>query len=77
MIRILLKELVARKEFADKRKIRLDDLSLATGISKNTLSRMQSAQGYNTKTENLDKLCAYFDCRIEDLLEYIPEKIQE
>ncbi|MAZ03245.1 MAG: transcriptional regulator [Sneathiella sp.] len=77
MMRILLKELVARKEFADKRKIRLDDLSLATGISKNTLSRMQSAQGYNTKTENLDKLCAYFDCRIEDLLEYIPEKVQK
>jgi putative transcriptional regulator len=77
MIRILLKELVARKEFADKRKIRLDDLSSATGISKNTLSRMQSAQGYNTKIENLDKLCAYFDCRIEDLLEYIPEKVQE
>ena len=77
MIRILLKELVARKEFADKRKIRLDDLSSATGISKNTLSRMQSPQGYNTKTENLDKLCAYFDCRIEDLLEYIPEKVQK
>jgi len=74
MIRILLKELISQKEFAEKRRIRLDELSEATGISKNTLSRMQSVHGYNTKTENLDRLCAYFDCKIEDLLEYVPEQ---
>ncbi|MGM0695064.1 MAG: helix-turn-helix domain-containing protein, partial [Pseudomonadota bacterium] len=32
---------------------------------------------YNTSTENLGRLCAYFDCRVEELVEYVPEKAPE
>ncbi|NRB37122.1 MAG: helix-turn-helix transcriptional regulator [Pseudomonadales bacterium] len=38
-----------------------------------TLSKMINQQGYNTGTENLDRLCKYFDCAIEELAEYIAE----
>ncbi|WP_082885655.1 MULTISPECIES: helix-turn-helix domain-containing protein [Methylomonas] len=27
------------------------------------------------RTDNLDKLCAYFHCRIEDLVEYVSEDL--
>ena len=73
MIRILLRELVAKKEIAEKRKIKLDEIAEATGISKTTLSKMQSVHDYNAKTENLNRLCVYFNCKIQELLQYIPD----
>jgi putative transcriptional regulator len=36
-----------------------------------TLSKILNQRGYSTGTEILDKLCTYFDCRIEDLVEYV------
>ncbi|RME58809.1 transcriptional regulator, partial [Candidatus Parcubacteria bacterium] len=30
--------------------------------------------GYNTTTDNLDKLCNYFKCPIEKLVEHIPDE---
>lgn len=74
MIRILLRERIADKEFKEDRKIKLDELVAATGISKNTLSRMQSVRGYNVTTDNLNKLCAYFNCEISELLKYVPDE---
>ena len=38
-----------------------------------TLSKMVNQRGYGTLTDHLDRLCAYFDCRIEQLAEYIPD----
>ena len=36
-----------------------------------TSSRNQ--RGYNTTTDNVNKLCAFFDCRTEELAEDIPD----
>ena len=48
--------------------------SEAAGIHRMTLSKMINQRGYNTGTENLDRLCAFFDCQIEDLVERVQEK---
>lgn len=74
MIRFLLKERIAEKEFQEKRRITLDEVARDTGISRNTLSRVANSFGYNTTTEVLDKLCAYFNCAIADLVEYIADE---
>ncbi|WP_417452065.1 helix-turn-helix domain-containing protein [Kordiimonas sp.] len=74
MIRFFLRERISEKEFAEKRKITLDEVAAATGISKNTLSRIQSTFGYNTTTDNLNKLCAYLGCSLAELVEYIPDQ---
>jgi putative transcriptional regulator len=37
-----------------------------------TLSKMINHKGYSTVTDNLDKLCAYFDCELVELAEYLP-----
>lgn len=73
MIRFRLQELLAEKQFREGRRITLVELSAATGINRVTLSRMVNQRGYSTVTENLDRLCAFFGCRIEELAEYIPD----
>lgn len=74
MIRFLLKERVAEKEFQEKRRITLDEVATETGISRNTLSRVANTFGYNTTTEVLDKLCSYFKCEISAIAEHIDAK---
>lgn len=64
-------------------RIKLDDLLQEKGLSKNKLShraemqRTQINQYCNNSITRLDtavlaRLCAALDCRIEDLLEFIP-----
>lgn len=73
MIRFHLKALMADKEFAEKRRITVSEISEATGINRMTISKLINHPGHSTVTDNLDKLCAYFDCKIEDLVTYIPD----
>ncbi len=64
-------------------RIRLDELIKEKGISKNKLShraemqRTQINQYCSNKVTRLDtavlaRICSTLDCRIEDLLEFIP-----
>ncbi len=71
MIRFRIQELLAEKHFKEGRRITLLELSQATGINRVTLSKMVNQRGYSTVTDNLDKLCHYFDCKIDQLAEYV------
>ncbi len=73
MIRYRIQELLAEKQFKEGRRVTLIELAEATGISRVTLSKMVNQRGYGTLTDHLDKLCAFFECRIEQLAEYIPD----
>lgn len=72
MIRFRLKELLAEKGFQENRRVTLDEVSQATGIHRTTLSKIANQRGYNTGTENVDRLCEYFGCKVEDVIEYVP-----
>ena len=74
MLRLKIKERIAEMEFQTGRRITLGEVAKATGINRMTLSKMVNQRGYNTQSENLDRLCRYFDCRIEDLVEYVPDE---
>ncbi len=76
MIRFLLKERIADKEFNEKRKVTLDEVSKATGISRNTISRIVNTYGYNSSTDALDKLCNYFQCDLSGIAEHIKDEEQ-
>ncbi|GAB6039632.1 helix-turn-helix domain-containing protein [Endothiovibrio diazotrophicus] len=77
MIRFKIREILARKEFAEGRRITIGEVADATGIHRMTLSKMINHRGYNTGTDNLDRLCAYFECEVGELIEYVPmEEIQ-
>lgn len=71
MLRFKLKERIAEIEFKERRRLALGDIADATGIGRATLTRMN--RGVPVRTDTLDRLCGFFDCRIEDLVEYFPD----
>ncbi len=73
MIRVKFKELLAEKEFNERRVISISEVAQETGLNRMTLSRIANHPGTNTGTENINKLCAYFNCEISQLLEYIKD----
>ncbi len=73
MIRYRLKELIAEKEFRERRQITLGEIAEATGIHRTTLSKIANAPSYNTVTDNVDKLCGYFDCDVASLMERVQD----
>jgi putative transcriptional regulator len=74
MLRFKLKELIAKREFEERRRLLLQEIAEETGITRNTLSKVLHQHGVSMRTDNLDRLCAYFACKIEDLVEYVPEE---
>jgi len=52
MIRVLLKQRLDEKAFNERRRITLNEVSEATGISRPTLTRIANVPGYNTNTDN-------------------------
>jgi DNA-binding Xre family transcriptional regulator len=72
MLRFRLKELLAEKEFREGRVITMVEVADATGIHRMTLSKLSNHRGYNATADVLDRLCSYFGCRIEQLVEHIP-----
>jgi putative transcriptional regulator len=73
MIYLQITELIKAKKLEWNRKITLSEIADATGISRMTLFRMMKNQGYNTVTDHLDKLCAFFECELYELVKYVPD----
>jgi len=73
VIRILFRQQLDNKEFAEKRKITMKEVSEKTGISSATLNRIANVPGYRTNTETIDALCAYFRCQPGDILNWLPD----
>lgn len=74
VIRFRLKEAIAEKAFRERRHITISEVAEQTGLNRSTLSKVSSVPGYNCTTEVIDKLCAYFECNVSDLMEYIKEQ---
>lgn len=73
MLRFKLSERISDKEFKERRRITALEISDATGINRMTLSKLMNKHGANVQTDNLDRLCTYFGCRIEDLVEHVAD----
>jgi putative transcriptional regulator len=72
VIRFRLKERIADRSFKTGRKVTLDEVAAGTGIHRATLSKIGTKKGYNASTDVLDRLCTFFACRIEELVEHVP-----
>ena len=73
MIRYRIQELIAEKHFREGKRVTMLELANATGISRVTLSKMVNQRGYGTLTDHLDRLCQFFNCKLSELAEYVPE----
>ena len=67
MIIIKLHELMWQK------KVKGIDLAKATNISEATISKLVRGENIDVKTSTINKLCNYFNCRLDDLVEYKPD----
>lgn len=77
MLRFKLKERIAELEFRERRRVQLQEIAAATGLNRMTLSKLANHHGANVQTDVLDKLCTFFGCRIEDLVEHVPDRPAE
>lgn len=71
MIRYRLRELMAEAHFKSGQRMTFDEIANETGIHRTTLSKIANHRSYNTTTDNIDKLCRFFDCQVSDLMEYV------
>lgn len=76
VLRFKVKELIADKEFNEERKVTIAEVAEACGMNRMTLTKICNQKGYSTVTDNLDKLCDYFDCKIEDLVLRVPNDVE-
>ena len=75
MIRFKLAEMMEKKQFTDGRRITVTEVATATGLNRMTLSKLLNHTGYGTGTDTIDKLCAFFGCRVEDLMEHLEDEV--
>lgn len=73
MLRFKLKERIADMEFRERRRVQLQEISTATGLNRMTLSKLINHHGANVQTDVLDKLCTFFGCAIEQLVEHVSD----
>lgn len=71
MIRFKLKQQIADLEFREQRRVSLQEVADATNINRATLSKLLNQHGAVVRTDVLDKLCDYFNCRLEELAEHV------
>lgn len=74
MIYIQIEALIKQKKQEWGRRITLVEVAKATGISRITLHRIIRNEGYSTLTDHLDKLCAFFECELHELVRYVPDQ---
>lgn len=73
MLRFKLRERIADLEFKERRRVTIQEVAAATGLSRMTLSKLINEHGANVQTDALDQLCRYFGCRLEELVEYVAD----
>lgn len=54
-------------------KVNMQDIHEATGINRNTISNLYHDELKRVDYSTLDRLCEYFDCQVNDILEYYRE----
>ena len=67
MIRVNLDVIMAKRHMSS------GELSDRLGITPANLSILKNNKGKAVRFSSLDALCKILDCRVEDILEYIPE----
>jgi len=53
-------------------KVKGYELAEATNLSKATISKLMKGENIDVKLSTIDKLCTFFKCDINDIIEYKP-----
>lgn len=74
MLRFKLRERIADLEFKQRRRITLQEIAEESGVSRMTLSKMINQHGAVVRSDVIDALCKYFQCEVQDLVQYVDNK---
>jgi len=74
MIQFCLKELIARKERMERRRITYAIITEHTRISPSTLSRMANNSSEMIGISVIDRLCTFFACDPGELMVHVDEE---
>lgn len=69
MIRIYLSRLLGERRMTQKR------LSELTGIRRNTINEWYHEITVSLKLEHIDRICEVLGCSVDELIEYVPNKM--
>jgi len=69
-----LKVLIARKSQDEGRRVTYRQISEATGISTNSITKIATNQFEMIGRSTMERLCAYFQVGLGELLEYVPDE---
>ncbi|GAA6323605.1 helix-turn-helix transcriptional regulator [Fusobacterium ulcerans] len=67
MIKNHLSKLMGAKRYS------IVDVSKLTGMSTSTISNLYNEKVKRLDFDTLEKLCKLFNCKVQDLIEYIPD----
>ena len=56
-----------------ERLLKISTVAQATGISRTTLTNLYYRRSFQISLDTLDKLCAFLDCSVGDIIEYRPD----
>lgn len=73
MICYKIRELISQHPLHNGRKVTLSYLADHVGIQSSAMSKIANNTGYNTSVSTIEALCKFFNCRVEDVMEYKPD----
>ena len=56
-----------------EKKLRVADVARAIDVHRNAITLLYDETATRVDLDTLNKLCAYLDCKIEDIFEFIPD----
>jgi len=59
------------------KKLKISDLERATGLHRNSITLLYKETATRIDLNTIDKLCEFFECKVSDLFEYIPDDEEE
>ena len=57
-----------------ERKVRVADVARDTGLHRNTVTLLYKETATQVDLDTIDRLCAYFDCGVGALFEFVPDR---
>lgn len=57
-----------------ERRYTIVDVAKKTGMSTSTISNLYNEKVKRLDFDTLEKLCVLFNCKVENIIEYVPEK---
>lgn len=57
-----------------ERRLSITEVAKTTGMSASTISNLYNEKVKRLDFDTLEKLCELFNCEVQDIIEYIPNK---